>query len=115
MNATLNEALDRAREGQTVAFMGRNQVDALDLFREARALAPDAHRVISSVGGERVEFIGGGRVIFTSHRSSGRGYSLDAAYVPATVVVEQGDRFLADLMPCFNTSTVPGDPIVAYN
>ena len=86
-SASLTEALDLARSGDTVLYVARSQAHSRVNMAEAAEVATDAARVRRTAGLERIEFQNGGRLTFRSYRPTHavRGLSLDAAYVPADV------------------------------
>lgn len=103
----LQRAIDDARAGEQVAFFARTQVLARARFLEARALAPDARRVVSINGAERIEFDGGAVSFHGMGRNGFRGRSYSTAYVHDFARFRDDERFMGALLPCFATARKP--------
>lgn len=106
-SAALARALDDARAGERVAFIAPTFAIAGAHFRDARAVAADTTRVVSVVGGQRLEF-GEGVVSFYGERTSAfRGQNLTTAYVHDLARLREDVRFMRDLLPCFASAKGP--------
>lgn len=93
-------ALGRALEGQKVLWLGETQADAAREFRRLLDVVPRECDVRKANGQECITAPNGGSLHFRSVNSSGRGFSVDRAYVPVGI----SDIDLANTIPSLATS-----------
>lgn len=77
--------LEAAAQGKTVLVVEHTQGAAREALREFEPIAEEAsswvRRIRRANGGERIDMISGGRITFTSHRSSIRGMTADVVFI----------------------------------
>lgn len=94
-----------ARDGRRILVVTRDSTAARLAFNDICRLTHGADRIIRANGGERIEHRNGGRVLFTTPRStSHRGVTVDTIYVDAGADPLLDEGRWHDLLPCIAAS-----------